>query len=654
MNELAKLAEYSSRVKLEDLSEEVIRAARYCVLDSIGSALGAVSEGEIPSLVNELLKYDSGEKCPARIWGYPGPIGLQNAVLLNGCMAHALELDDVHAPSKSHVGAVVVTAAWTAAQALGKSGKQFLEAVVAGYEVMARVGMAMDVSSNRRRGWHTTGLIGTFGAAAAVARLMDLDAETTLNALGMAGTQSSGLWAFLAEGSTCKKLHPARAAVNGLDAVLLAEGGMTGPEHILDAADGGLLRAVSDSFDMSKLTEGLGETFAILLMDKKPYPCCRTTHHAIDSAIALKKQGLRPEDIDKVMVETYDIGVLQCGSAPYPKTPVEAKFSIQYTSAAAFVRGSIGLDEFKAGVIEDPEIRRIAENTTVKAVPLFTERYPKRWGSRTVVTKKDGAVLSFQTDDMSGSVARPLTPEQEKAKFFSLGSAAFGQEKLKALCEDILRIEELTELPDLGGELEVPQKREEKRRNNMSRLNKGDQFPDFNVKLAFDGEHSTLELAKNAKHTIFWVLRYMGCTTCQLDILDIADNYQKFRDIDTQVFVVLQSPAETVEEETAKNRLPYDVICDPDQIIYKELDIRATATKEDRQPKTEEGKARQAFKKSRVKEKGLVHGKYEGNEQQLPAYFIVGPDGVVEKAHYAEHAVDMPFVDEMLEIMENL
>ncbi len=652
MNELAKLAEYSSKVKLEDLPEEVIRAARYCVLDSIGSALGAVREGEMPSLVSELLKYDSGDRCPAKIWGYPDVTGLQNAVLLNGCMAHALELDDVHAPSKSHVGAVVVTAAWTSAQALGKDGKKFLEAVVAGYEVMARVGMAMDVSSNRRRGWHTTGIIGTFGAAAAVARLMDLDAKTTLNALGMAGTQSSGLWAFLAEGSTCKKLHPARAAANGLDAVILAMGGMTGPEHILDAADGGLLRAVSDSLDMSRLTEGLGESYAILSMDKKPYPCCRTTHHAIDSAIALKKQGLCPEEIEKVLVETYDIGVLQCGSAPYPKSAVEAKFSIQYTSAAAFVRGSVGLDEFKKEVIEDPQIRRIAENTEVRAIPLFTERYPKRWGSRTTVTKKDGSEVSWQTDDMSGSVARPLTPEQETEKFMSLGSAAFGREKLEELCRDILMIETLDRLPDLGG----PENDRycSTRRKNMTRIQKGDKMPNFNVKLAFKDNYDTDELVKGAKHTIFWVLRYMGCTTCQLDILDIADNYQKFKDIDTQVFVVLQSPAETIEEQTANNRLPYDVICDPDQAIYKELDIRATATKEERQPKTEEGKARQAFKKSRVAEKGITHGKYEGNEQQLPAYFIVNPEGIVEKAHYAEHAVDMPFVDEMLEIMENL
>ncbi|MBR0130539.1 MAG: MmgE/PrpD family protein, partial [Firmicutes bacterium] len=284
----------------------------------------------------------------------------------------------------------------------------------------------------------------------AAAKLMDLDEDQTVSALGMAGTQSGGLWAFLAEGSTCKKLHPARAAVNGLDAAILAKGGMTGPVHILDAKDGGLLRAVSDSFDMSKLTDGLGESFAILNMDKKPYPCCRTTHHAIDSALALRKQGIKPDDIEKAVVRTYDIGLLQCGSGPYPSTPVEAKFSIQYTSAAAFVKGAVGNAEFDMKVIADPEIRRIAENTEVIADPMFTERYPKRWGSRTELTLKDGSTVSFQTDDMSGSIAKPLSPEQEQDKFMSLGSEAFGRERLEKLCSDILRIEELEKLPDLA------------------------------------------------------------------------------------------------------------------------------------------------------------------------------------------------------------
>ena len=279
MTELRQLAGFAVNFRLEQAPEEVVRAAKYCVLDSIGSALGAVRYEEIPELCRELRQWCAAPAGrTASVWGQGFSLDVFQALLLNGMMGHALELDDVHTGSKSHVGAVVVETAWTLAEAMGESGRRLLEAVITGYEVMARVGMAMDVVSNRKRGWHGTGIIGTFGAAAAAGHLLGLDEDQMVSALGMAGTQSSGLWAFLEEGATCKKLHPARAAVNGLTAAVLAKGGMTGPERILDAGDGGLYRAVADSFNMETLVNGLGTGYEILKIDKKPYPCCRTTH----------------------------------------------------------------------------------------------------------------------------------------------------------------------------------------------------------------------------------------------------------------------------------------------------------------------------------------------------------------------------------------
>lgn len=451
--ELRELARFACRLRLEDLPEETLSAARRCVLDNLGAALGAAESGEIRAIFREYQDWagpgHSGRTAAA--WLQGGRTGLFGALLVNGLMSHDLELDDVHTGSKSHVGAVVIPAAWTLADALGADGRAFLEAVVAGYEVMGRVGLGMDVASNRRRGWHTTGVIGTFGAAAAAARLFSLDENQALNALGMAGTQSSGLWAFLAEGATCKKLHPARAVLNGVSACLLAKSGMTGPVHILDAGDGGLYPAVSDSFDMSRLTCGLGDGFEITRIDKKPYPCCRTTHHAIDAALRLREEhGLRPEQIRSVLVETYDVGVLQCGFEKYPESPVEAKFSIPFTCAAAFVRGKVTLDEFCTELLEDPHVRRIAAATSVKADKLFTQRYPQRWGSRMTVTLEDGRKLACQIDDMSGSVAVPLSPRQEADKFLSLAAPGLGRQGAEALMENILRIDTLASLPDLS------------------------------------------------------------------------------------------------------------------------------------------------------------------------------------------------------------
>ena len=232
----------------------------------------------------------------------------------------------------------------------------------------------------------------------------------------------------------------ARAAVNGLTAAVLAKGGMTGPERILDARDGGLYRAVADSFDMKILVNGLGTGYEILKIDKKPYPCCRTTHHAIDGALMLRDRA-DLEQVERILVETYEVGVLQCGSQGYPSSAVEAKFSIPYTVAAALVRGNVSLAEFAPEVIGDPLIQSLANRVQVTADPLFTGRYPDRWGCRVRLIYKDGSELAVQVDDMSGSVAKPLTEEQEKRKFEGLAGEGIGAERSRKLEAAILNIE---------------------------------------------------------------------------------------------------------------------------------------------------------------------------------------------------------------------
>ena len=453
MNELRELARYVSRFNLEDASPEVLRSAKFCVLDTIGSALGAVRFEELPAISEELSCWISPASIrSAAVWGHGKRFDAFSALFFNAMLCHALELDDVHAGSKSHIGAVVVPAAWTLADALHSSGESFLEAVIVGYEAMARVGSAMDVASNRRRGWHSTGLIGTFGAAAAAARLLCLDEQRTLSAFGMAGTQSSGLWAFLAEGATCKKLHTARAAVNGLSAAVLANAGMTGPGRILDAPDGGLFPAVSDSFDMSVLSSDLGRSFQIQNIDKKPYPCCRSTHHAIDAALALRTaEGFAPDRIDRIQVRTYDVAILQCGSKKYPTNAVEAKFSIAYTCAAALAYGKVSFEEFEDEALMNPVVRDMACRITIIGDAEFTARYPKRWGCEVRMVMMDGQTLVRRIDDMSGSVNVPLSESQEKEKFVSLGSRAYNsKDRVRSLMQEILAVDARGHLPDLS------------------------------------------------------------------------------------------------------------------------------------------------------------------------------------------------------------
>ena len=235
---------------------------------------------------------------------------------------------------------------------------------------------------DRNRGWHATSTCGVFGCAAACAKLLDLNVDQIISALGMAGTQSCGVWAFLGDGCSCKILHTGRAAVSGLDAAFLAEAGMTGPEHILEAKDGGLLSAMSDGGDLQKVSEGLGTVYEILNMDMKPYPCCRSAHSPIDCALELGKR-LKPEEllekIDRIQVDTYLVGYKQCAVSPsclHPKSPMEAKFSIPYCVASAFIYGQVSSKEFEPEKILRPEVQALMQKVSAAPNSRFTDLYP--------------------------------------------------------------------------------------------------------------------------------------------------------------------------------------------------------------------------------------------------------------------------------------
>ncbi|MDP3387861.1 MAG: MmgE/PrpD family protein [Eubacteriales bacterium] len=428
MNQIEKLSEFILNLELDRVPKEVVNASKYCVLDSFGAAVGASKDQLIIDIVNEYIKLYPSQG-DADVWGFNHQLPFIQAAFLNALMGHRLELDDVHTKSKTHIGTVVVPTAIALAQHLKSSGKEFLEAVICGYEVMSRIGMAFGVSSHRNKGWHVTSTAGTFGAAAAAAKLMTLNYEQTVYALGMAGTQSFGVWAFLGDSASSKILHPARAAVSGIEAAILAKSGMTGPSRILDASDGGLFQAMSDDYDLSQVSNNLGLKYEILNVDNKPYPCCRSTHCAIDSALYLKdKHAIDNDLIEKIEVDTYLVGYKQCGTTEgsiNPVTPTDAKFSTPYTIAEILVHGKITLDSFKTESIKNPKVQELLKKITVKPNGTFTERYPDHWGCKTKIIMKDGTVLEVEIKDALGSVANPITEKDIKNKVEPLLAVAY-------------------------------------------------------------------------------------------------------------------------------------------------------------------------------------------------------------------------------------
>lgn len=431
MNQIEKLSEFILNLELDKVPKEVVNASKYCVLDSFGAAVGASKDQLIIDIVNEYIKLypDQGD---TDVWGFDHKLPFIQAAFLNALMGHRLELDDVHTKSKTHIGTVVVPTAIALGQHLNATGKDFLEAVICGYEVMSRIGMGFGVSSHRNKGWHVTSTAGTFGAAAVAAKLMNLNYEQTVYALGMAGTQSFGVWAFLGESASSKILHPARAAVSGIEAAILAKSGMSGPSRILDASDGGLFQAMSDGYDLSQVSYNLGLEYEILNVDNKPYPCCRSTHCAIDSALFLKEKHPIDNDlIEKIEVDTYLVGYKQCGTTEgsiKPVTPTDAKFSTPYNIAEILVNGKVTLDSFKVENIKNPKVQELLKKVTVKPNDTFTEQYPDHWGCKSKIVMKDGNIFEVEIKDALGSVSNPITEKEIKNKVGPLLEVAFKSE----------------------------------------------------------------------------------------------------------------------------------------------------------------------------------------------------------------------------------
>ena len=449
---LRTLARFAVNLHAGEMPKEVRREAALKIMDTVAAGIGAARYDQIARVTREYQGL-MGAAEAAPVWGQGFSAPLFTAVFLNGMQGHTLELDDVHTASKCHIGTVVTPAAWSVAAMLNSSGEELMTAVTAGYEVAARIAMAFGIKAHRKPGWHSTATAGVFGAACACGKLLGFDEDTMVNALGLAGAQSFGTWAFLADGASCKVLNPARAAQSGCEAAFLAKAGMTGPEHVLTSEDGGLFHMMSTAAVPEYATAGLGEVWEITRMDNKPYPCCRSTHCGIDAAIALRENsGIRAEDIESAVVETYLIGLQQCGASEASKEPhngPQARFSTPYCVARAFLDGKVGLQTFTDAVINAPEAQELLKRVEIRENGRFTEAYPGKWGCLLTVRCKDGSTYSQEIPSASGSIDNPLTSAQARAKSVGLMESVIGREAAEELCDQLLQIGELERLPDL-------------------------------------------------------------------------------------------------------------------------------------------------------------------------------------------------------------
>ena len=357
-----------------------------------------------------------------------GSRDLERRVFLAAALSHVTETDDLHRGSVTHPGCVVVPTAWLLARRLGAGGRALLDAVLAGYEVMTRVGEAL--GPGHYRIFHNTATAGVFGSAAAAARLLDLDEDAWVWALGNAGTQAAGLWQFNEDATMSKHLHAGHAAAAGLGAALLAAEGFTGAEAILEG-EKGLFRALCpDPAPARVLAEAPG--WKLHETSIKPYPCCRHTHPAIDAALEARA-ALGDARPFRVEVTSYP-AALDVTDRPRPDTTYAAKFSMQYCVATALLHGRPGLGSFEPERIAGDDVRGLLGRVRVCADESLARAYPERWGAAVEVEAEDGRTVRVERANASGDPDEPLADEELDEKVEGLCRwAGLGERRARRL-----------------------------------------------------------------------------------------------------------------------------------------------------------------------------------------------------------------------------
>lgn len=450
MSASAAFARFAAGLRIDQVPGHTRARARLHLLDTLGAALAGSAAREA-HLARRAVRAEGvlGAAGPgtAVVWGTPEWANPRTAALVNGVAAHAFELDD--SGGCDHSGAVVVPAALAAVAAAREPvpGEELLLATVLGYELGRRVQSAMGgYDALNDRGWHSTGVCGTFAAAVAAGRVLGLDAVRLTHAIGLAGAFTGGTWAFVADSAMSKRLHVGRAAECGLGAALLAREGFTGPESVFEAPWGGVLGLYGGAAaDVAALTASVGERWEVDRASIKPYASCRSTHSAVDALLRLRAGGLDIDTVERVEVRTSELIAGMCGGTDLDSL-VSAQLSLPYALAVAGVHGSVGLDDVLAGR-RDPRVLDLLGRITVTVDPA------QHGGSAEpslLVTGRTGVIAAQATAPRGGWDNR-LSDAEVLAKFEGLAARRLGAESIRGLVEGIGGLEAHPDVRELAG-----------------------------------------------------------------------------------------------------------------------------------------------------------------------------------------------------------
>jgi 2-methylcitrate dehydratase PrpD len=448
------VAAWAIKQARSSLPEPLVHHVRRMIVDHLGGVV-ASSVGDVSTGVARHVhrQYGAG---PATAIGH-GRTTVLGAAIVNGTNGHGIEADDGYTPGSFHPTSVILPAVFAVAQDRGSHAGEVIRAAAIGMELGCRIAAAGHPAT-RRNHFHNTPLAGVFGAAAAAGTLMGLDEEGMANALGIAGSHSSGIFEFLGTSAEVKRLHPGKAARDGIASADLAEAGLTGPTTVLEGPDGYFVTyAGEEGVDWSKetLLDGLGKRWLVQDTYIKPYPCCRHLHGAIDAVLALRDQhGIDWREIRRVDVGTFAIAAGHNGTDV--DSIIGAQLSLPYALAVALRRGAITLSDFQPQARQQRESYELMQRVTVTTDPAANAAYPKSGRPAEVsITMRNGDLLTSRVEYPYGESANPMSNEDLELKVRRLVEPVIGEDGAELLFDSAWHFESLSFLDELDSRIRL-------------------------------------------------------------------------------------------------------------------------------------------------------------------------------------------------------
>jgi 2-methylcitrate dehydratase PrpD len=446
------IAEFVSGLQYEAIPENVRHRVKLLMLDSLGCALYGADLEWCRIIQDSLGSVDITRECV--VWGTKKKLSAPHAALANGTAVQGFELDDVHRAGVLHVGAVVIPALLAIAERkAGMSGREFLTAAVAGYEIGPRVGLCMG-PAHIASGWHSGATLGVFSSAAGAARGLRLNADKTVHALGIAGTQAAGLMAAQF-GAMVKRMHAGRSSQSGLYGALLAEGGFTGIVNVLESEYGGFCTAMSqskDQFDLKELTAGFGSTWQTMGVALKFYSCVGSNHTTLDAIREMQaEKPFGAKDVKRIVVHGSKVTMEHVGWKYVPQGLTSAQLNLPYCVATWLLEGDCFVDQFTEDKVADPARMALAEKVEVHEDKAITAKGAKfRHMVHAEAHLNDGTVLKRTVESGRGSEQKFASDSDIVEKFEKLARKALPGDQVGRLRDAMLGLEDLADASEIA------------------------------------------------------------------------------------------------------------------------------------------------------------------------------------------------------------